>query len=270
MSIGTTALSQSFADIRGIYCFSFAVLFSLAPWLRFCLGGWLRRRTAWESSHQHSGEVKSQTDGAFPGGLVTWLMALLRACPGIDCQYNSLPLFPLASFHLEPILGVYLSHEVTACLSITLSPSPPLHIPSGPLSSRSTELLFIVTGRTVQCITLTLYCKGLFRRKCRCESVKKAKEPLHNVCLMLNENKHEHSWKMRQRNGKYIAQIHILYVCTIFLICQICHHVTILFIPYFLFLFSIDCSLSFRVVWLNYDVQDRQQCPITLSRGESL
>lgn len=171
MSTGTRPLYQSIPYIRGIYYFSFAVLFSSAPWLGFCFSVWLLGRMAGESSHQHSGEVKSQTDGAFPGDSATWLMALLRACPGIACRYNSLPFCHLPVPIWSQFMnwdGVYLSHEVTACLRITLTPSPPLHIPSGPLSSRSTELLFIVTGRTVQCITVSqrpLYCKGFISKK---------------------------------------------------------------------------------------------------------
>lgn len=142
---------------------------------------------------------------------------------------------------------MYLSHEVTACLSITLSPSPPLHIPSGPLSSRSTELLFIVTGRTVRCITVALYCKGLFRRKCCCESVKSAGEPLHNICLMLNESKHEHNYKMRQRNEKCMVQV--LSVC----LCEHCQvrsafrKISKLFHLFPIFFLSIDSSPSLRV-----------------------
>lgn len=152
MSTGTRPLSQSILYVSGIYYFSFAVLFPSAPWLEFCLGVRLLGRMTGESSHQHSGEVKSQTDGAFPGDLATWLMALLRACPGIACRYNSLPLFHLPVPIWSQFMnwdGVYLSHEVTVCLCITLIPSSPLHILSGPLSSRSTELLLVVTRRTV-------------------------------------------------------------------------------------------------------------------------
>lgn len=95
---------------------------------------------------------------------------------------------PLASSHLEPI------HELRWCVPfpwgrpayfhITLSPSCTLHIPSGPLSSRSTELLFIVTGRTVQCITASpipftvrvLFMKGW--HKCCCGAIKQAWGPI--------------------------------------------------------------------------------------------
>lgn len=110
MSTGTRPLSQSVLYVRVIYYFSFAVLFSSAPWLESCLSVSLLGRMTRESSHQHAGEVKSQTDGAFPGDLATWLMALLRACPSIACRYNSFPLFPLASSHLEPI------HEPRWCV----------------------------------------------------------------------------------------------------------------------------------------------------------
>lgn len=108
--MGTRPLSQSVLHVRVIYYFSFAVLFSSAPWLESCLSVRLLGEMTGESSHQHTGEVKPQIDGAFPGDLATWLMALLRACPGIACRYNSLPLFPLASSHLEPI------HELRWCV----------------------------------------------------------------------------------------------------------------------------------------------------------
>lgn len=171
MSSGMRPLSCTFPDIRGIHCFSFGVFFSSAPWLGFCLGVWLLGRIAGDSSHQHSGEVKSQTDGAFPGESATWLMALLGACPGMACRYNSLPFCHLPVPIWSQFMnwdGVYLSHEVTACLHITLSPSPLFHIPSGSLSSRSAERLFIVTGCTVQCITVSQrppYCKGFTSEK---------------------------------------------------------------------------------------------------------
>lgn len=175
-----------------------------------------------ESSHQRSGEVKSQTDGAFPGDSATWLMALLRACPGIACRYNS-PLFchlpvPFWSQFMNWD-GVYLSREVTVCLRITLSPSPLLHIPSGPLSSRSTELLFLVTGSAAQCITvsqLALYCKGFISRYSA--ALGQWIQPKHHftiyvLLLMQTVNKISRKFHIGYSLQVYHVILHLSFIC---------------------------------------------------------
>lgn len=173
MSAGTRPLSQSVLYVRGIYCFSFAVLFSSAPWLGFCLSVRLLGRMAGESSHQHSGKVKSQTDGAFPGDLATWLMALLGACPGIACRYNSLPLFPLASSHLEPI------HELRWCVPFPWGHRLSLHntYPKSSLPHPLWSSLLSLQWASVHCdrtynavhyceaTSSLLYCKGFISKK---------------------------------------------------------------------------------------------------------
>lgn len=93
-------------------------------------------------------------------------LALGLPTHSLSIQFSSI--LPLASSHLENGDAAHLSQEATGCLRIILSPSPLRHIPSGPLSSRSTELLLIVTGPTEQCITVSqipLYCKGFISLK---------------------------------------------------------------------------------------------------------
>lgn len=112
----------------------------------FSLRIWL---LAWQTTLQHSGEVKSLTDGLFPGDSANIANGLAPGSPRHSLSMRFSSILPLASFHLTKGAAVYLCREVTARLCIILGPGLFLHIPFGLPSSRSTEPLLIVTGPTV-------------------------------------------------------------------------------------------------------------------------
>lgn len=90
-------------------------------------------------------------------GFTLWLgnlangLALGSPRHSLSIQFSSILL--RASFHLTERAAVCFSRGPSDHLRIILCPGPLLHIPFGPLSSRSTELPLIVTGPTVHCIT---------------------------------------------------------------------------------------------------------------------
>lgn len=91
-----------------------------------------------------------------------------RACLGIACPFNSLKFCHLPVPIWRQFMnwdGVYLSHEVTACLHITLSPSPSFYMPLwSPLLSL--HWAAVHCDRPYSAVhysdSTSLYCKGFY------------------------------------------------------------------------------------------------------------
>lgn len=105
MSTGTRPLSQSIPYIRGIYYFSFAVLFSSASWLEFCLRVWLPGELPSTLRWSEISDWRS-----FPWWLGNMANGLAQGLPrhSLSIQFSSV--LPLASSLLEPI------HELRWCV----------------------------------------------------------------------------------------------------------------------------------------------------------
>lgn len=141
MCTGARPLSHCAPHIRGIYYFSSASLLSSAAWLGFGPGTRLPGTAA--GPHQHSAEVKSRADAAFPGDSAAWLMAVPRARPGSACRYNSFAASPLCQFPsgaprrcIRFPRGRRLSLHSSQPQS-SPSHSPPVLLPLAPLSLSS-------------------------------------------------------------------------------------------------------------------------------------
>lgn len=161
MSTGAKLLPKSIFSIRGIYYFCVVMhsnqqldcdYATVLDCRTRCLDrAPINTQVIW--NHSSPWWLSNTTNG----------VALGPPMHNLSVQFSSV--LPLASSHLKHWNAVYLSQEVTACLRIILSPSPLLHIPSGPLSSRSTELLHIVTDPTMQCFAVSWilpYCKDFY------------------------------------------------------------------------------------------------------------